>query len=137
MTAGLGALAAAAPVRSKAAPGPGPTPEALLRALDVTVGRHIHGLLPGEFRAHDRGGGTELAQVRPYEPGDDVRHIDWNVTARMTVPHVRVYVPERALTAWARSRQMPFMSDAPAWRPFRGSRSRRTRRGASRLAIRG
>jgi uncharacterized protein (DUF58 family) len=100
MTAGLGALAAAAPVRSKAAPGPGPTPEALLRALDVTVGRHIHGLLPGEFRAHDRGGGTELAQVRPYEPGDDVRHIDWNVTARMTVPHVRVYVPERALTAW-------------------------------------
>ena len=100
MTAGLGALAAAAPVRSKAAPGPGPTPEALLRALDVTVGRHIHGLLPGEFRAHDRGGGTELAQVRPYEPGDDVRHIDWNVTARMTVPHVRVYVPERALTDW-------------------------------------
>ena len=76
MTAGLGALAAAAPVRSKAAPGPGPTPEALLRALDVTVGRHIHGLLPGEFRAHDRGGGTELAQVRPYEPGDDVRRIE-------------------------------------------------------------
>jgi len=100
MTAGLGALAAAAPVRSKAAPGPGPTPEALLRALDVTVGRKIHGLIPGEFRSHDRGGGTELAQVRPYEPGDDVRHIDWNVTARMTVPHVRVSVPERALTAW-------------------------------------
>ena len=99
MTAGLGAIAAAAP-RTKAAPGPGPTPEALLRALDVTVGRKIHGLLPGEFRAHDRGGGTELAQVRPYEPGDDVRQIDWNVTARMTVPHVRVHVPERALTAW-------------------------------------
>jgi uncharacterized protein (DUF58 family) len=99
MTAGLGALATAAP-RTKAAPGPGPTPEGLLRALDVTVGRKIHGLLPGEFRAHDRGGGTELAQVRPYEPGDDVRQIDWNVTARMTVPHVRVHVPERALTAW-------------------------------------
>lgn len=86
--------------RTKAAPGPGPTPEALLRALDVTVGRRIHGLVPGEFRAHDRGGGTELAQVRPYEPGDDVRQIDWNVTARTTVPHVRVHVPERALTCW-------------------------------------
>jgi uncharacterized protein (DUF58 family) len=81
-------------------PGPGPTPEALLRALDLTVGRRIRGLLPGEFRAHDLGGGTELAQIRPYEPGDDVRRIDWNVTARTTVPHVRVHVPERALTAW-------------------------------------
>jgi uncharacterized protein (DUF58 family) len=95
-----GALAAATAPRTKAAPGPGPTPEALLRALDVTVGRKIHGLLPGEFRAHDRGGGTELAQVRPYEAGDDVRQIDWNVTARTTVPHVRVHVPERALTCW-------------------------------------
>ena len=81
-------------------PGPGPTPEALLRALDLTIGRRIRGLVAGEFRAHDLGGGTELAQVRPYEPGDDVRRIDWNVTARMTVPHVRVHVPERALTAW-------------------------------------
>ena len=86
--------------RSKAQPGPGPTPEPLLRALDVTVGRRIHGLVSGEFRAFDRGGGTELAQVRPYEPGDDVRRIDWNVTARLTVPHVRVHVPERALTSW-------------------------------------
>jgi uncharacterized protein (DUF58 family) len=86
--------------RSKAQPGPGPTPEALLRSLDVTVGRRIRGLVPGEYRAHDLGGGTELAQVRPYQPGDDVRQIDWNVTARTTVPHVRVHVPERALTTW-------------------------------------
>jgi len=86
--------------RSPAAPGPGPTPAALLRALDLTIGRRIHGLLPGEFRAHDLGGGTELSQVRPYEAGDDVRQIDWNVTARTTVPHVRVHVPERALTTW-------------------------------------
>ncbi len=94
------ALATGATTRPKSRPGPGPTPESLLRSLDVTVGRRIHGLLSGEFRAHDRGGGTELAQVRPYEPGDDVRTIDWNVTARMTVPHVRVHVPERALTSW-------------------------------------
>jgi uncharacterized protein (DUF58 family) len=86
--------------RTKERPGPGPTPEALLRALDLTVGRRVRGLLPGEYRAHDLGGGTELAQVRPYEPGDDVRRIDWNVTARTSVPHVRVHVPERALTAW-------------------------------------
>jgi uncharacterized protein (DUF58 family) len=86
--------------RNPARPGPGPTPEALLRALDLSVGRRIRGLLPGEYRAHDLGGGTELAQVRPYEPGDDIRRMDWNVTARTTVPHVRVHVPERALTAW-------------------------------------
>jgi uncharacterized protein (DUF58 family) len=66
----------------------------------LTVGRRVRGLLPGEHRAHDLGGGTELAQVRPYEPGDDVRRIDWNVTARTTIPHVRVHVPERALTVW-------------------------------------
>jgi uncharacterized protein (DUF58 family) len=94
---GWGGLAAS---RTPARPGPGPTPEALLRALDLTIGRRIHGLLPGEYRAHDLGGGTELAQVRPYEPGDDVRRMDWNVTARTAVPHVRVHVPERALTAW-------------------------------------
>jgi uncharacterized protein (DUF58 family) len=87
-------------LRPASRPGPGPTPEALLRALDLTVGRRIRGLLPGEYRAHDLGGGTELAAVRPYEPGDDVRRMDWNVTARTTVPHVRVHVPERALTAW-------------------------------------
>lgn len=86
--------------RPKERPGPGPTPVALLRALDLTVGRRIHGLLPGEFRALDLGGGLELAQVRPYQPGDDVRRIDWNVTARTTIPHVRVHVPERALTTW-------------------------------------
>jgi uncharacterized protein (DUF58 family) len=86
--------------RTKDRPGSGQTPVAMLRALDLTVGRRIHGLVPGEFRAHELGGGLELAQVRPYQPGDDVRRIDWNVTARTTVPHVRVHVPERALTTW-------------------------------------
>jgi uncharacterized protein (DUF58 family) len=86
--------------RTPAQPGPGATPEALLRALDLSIGRRIRGLVSGEFRARDLGGGTELAQVRPYEPGDDVRRIDWNATARMAAPHVRVHVPERALTSW-------------------------------------
>ncbi len=96
--------------RTPARPGPGPTPEALLRALDLTIGRRIRGLVPGEFRAHDLGGGTELAQVRPYEPGDDPRRIDWNVTARMLVPHVRVHVPERSLTTWLVLDQSPSMT---------------------------
>jgi uncharacterized protein (DUF58 family) len=87
-------------VRTPARPGPGPTPEALLRALELSIARQIRGLVTGDYRARDLGGGTELAQVRPYEPGDDVRKIDWNVTARMDAPHVRVDVPERALTTW-------------------------------------
>jgi uncharacterized protein (DUF58 family) len=81
-------------------PGPGPTPLPLLRALDVQIRRRSHGLLPGEYRAPGVGAGTELAQIRPYVEGDDVRHIDWNVTARMREPHVRVHVPERAITSW-------------------------------------
>jgi uncharacterized protein (DUF58 family) len=75
-------------------------PPALLRALDLTVRRRVEGLLPGEHRGSGVGSGTEIAQVRPYVPGDDVRKIDWNVTARTREPHVRVDVPERSLTTW-------------------------------------
>lgn len=89
-----------APARTPARPGPGPTPEALLRALELSIARQIRGLVAGDFRARDLGGGMELAQVRPYQPGDDVRKIDWNATARMGDAHVRVDVPERALTTW-------------------------------------
>src|SRR4051812_50210932 len=95
------------PHRTPARPGPGPTSEALLRALDLTVGRRIRGLLPGEYRAHDLGGGTELAQVRPYEPGDDVRRIDWNVTAPAAVPPLRGPVPGPGATARPAPRRAP------------------------------
>ena len=81
-------------------PGPGPLPDALLRALEVSIGRRIGGLLAGEYRATVLGEGTELAQVRPYIFGDDVRHIDWNVTARTGEPHVRVHMAERVLVTW-------------------------------------
>jgi uncharacterized protein (DUF58 family) len=60
----------------------------------------VESLIPGEHLTPQVGSGTELAMVRPYRPGDDVRHMDWNVTARMNEPHVRVHVGERALTAW-------------------------------------
>jgi uncharacterized protein (DUF58 family) len=75
-------------------------PEALLRALDVTVGRRMEGLLAGDFRSTQLGPGSELAMVRPYVPGDDVRRIDWNVTARTNEPHVRVDLAERVLVTW-------------------------------------
>ena len=81
-------------------PGPGPLPGALLRALDVTIGRRIEGVLAGDYRASLQGDGTELAQLRPYSPGDDVRQIDWNVTARTGEPHVRVHLAERVLSSW-------------------------------------
>jgi uncharacterized protein (DUF58 family) len=89
-----------APERDPSRPGPGPLPSALLRALDLTIGRRVEGMLSGDYRSSALGVGTELAQVRPYEPGDDVRRIDWNVTARTRVPHVRVHLAERVLTTW-------------------------------------
>jgi uncharacterized protein (DUF58 family) len=75
-------------------------PDALLRALDVTIGRKMEGLLAGDYRSNLLGDGTELAQVRPYTPGDDVRRIDWNVTARTGETHVRVHMAERVLVTW-------------------------------------
>ena len=81
-------------------PGPGPMPEPLLRALEINIGRRIEGLLAGDYRSSLFGDGTELAQVRPYVPGDDVRMIDWNVTARTREPHVRVHLAERVLVTW-------------------------------------
>ena len=81
-------------------PGPGPIPEQLLRALDVTLGRRMEGLLAGDYKSALLGDGTELALVRPYEFGDDVRRIDWNVTARTGETHVRVQVAERVLVSW-------------------------------------
>ena len=87
-------------VATPARPGPGPMPRALLRALDVSIGRRVEGLLAGDYRSSLLGEGSELALVRPYVPGDDVRRIDWNVTARTNEPHVRVTLAERVLVSW-------------------------------------
>ena len=81
-------------------PGPGPIPEPLLRALDLELGRRVDGLLAGDHRSNHVGIGTEFALVREWFPGDDVRRIDWNVTARTNQVQVRVDVAERAMTSW-------------------------------------
>jgi uncharacterized protein (DUF58 family) len=89
-----------APIRTPARPGPGALSAASLRALELAVGRRVDGLLAGDYRSAFAGVGTELWQVRPYEPGDDVRRIEWNVTARTAIPHVRVELAERVLVTW-------------------------------------
>jgi uncharacterized protein (DUF58 family) len=75
-------------------------PGALIEAIDPAVNRLVARTLPGNRRATGVGFGTELAQLRPYELGDDVRHIDAAGSARTGTLHVRVHVPERALTTW-------------------------------------
>lgn len=87
-------------VRPAARQGPGALPEGAVRAVDMAVRRRIEGQLPGEHRATGVGTGTEIAQLRPYVIGDDVRQLDPAATARTGEPYVRQRVPERALTTW-------------------------------------
>src|SRR5512147_648168 len=82
---------------SKSTPG---SPEALLKRLEWTVLRRLDGLLQGDYRTLFRGPGLDLADLREYQYGDDVRRIDWNVTARLQTPYVREYHEDREITAW-------------------------------------
>jgi uncharacterized protein (DUF58 family) len=72
----------------------------VLRRLEWTVIRRLDGLLQGDYRTLLRGAGLDLADLREYQHNDDVRHIDWNVTARLQVPHVRVFTEDREMAAW-------------------------------------
>ncbi len=95
--AGTGPAGVAVPAGSQ---GPGPMAGGLVEALDLVIARRASGMLPGERRASGLGAGTELAQIRPYQIGDDVRRLDAAATARTGIPHVRDHVPERTLTTW-------------------------------------
>ncbi len=75
-------------------------PERLLRRLEWTVIHRLDGLLQGDYRSLFRGFGLDLADLREYQYQDDVRHIDWNVTARQQTPYVREYHEDREITAW-------------------------------------
>ena len=77
-----------------------PSPERVLNRLDWHLLRRLDGILQGDYRSLFMGGGLDFAELREYQPPDDVRHIDWNVTARMNTPFVRRYLEDREITAW-------------------------------------
>ena len=76
------------------------TADQLLKQLEWTVIRRLDGMLQGDYRTLFRGAGLDLADVREYQLHDDVRHIDWNVTARLQVPHVRQFTEDREINTW-------------------------------------
>ena len=100
-----------------AAVGLPPTPESVLRRIEWKVIRRLDGRLQGDFRTLLHGSGVDVADLREYEPGDDVRHIDWNVTARMEIPHVRTFLEDRELTAWLLLDRSASMAFGPTDRP--------------------
>jgi len=90
----------AEPAPAKAPAQEGDDSHALLERLEWSVIRRLDGLLQGDYRTLFRGSGVDLAGLREYQGGDDVRHIDWNVTARLQEPYVRQFTEDRDLTAW-------------------------------------
>ena len=81
-------------------PASGLTPESILQRIDWQVIRRLDGLLQGDYRSLLYGYGVDFADLREYQAEDDIRYIDWNVTARMNTPYVRQYVEDRDITAW-------------------------------------
>ena len=92
------------------------TADRVLRRLEWHVIRRLDGRLQGNYRTLLRGHGTDFRDVREYEVGDDVRHVDWNVTARMDEMFVRQYTEDRELTAWLLLDHSASMSFGPAHR---------------------
>ena len=75
-------------------------PETILQRLDWTVIRRLDGLLQGDYRTLFRGFGLDLSGLREYQPGDDIRYIDWNTTARLGTPYIREFLEDREVNAW-------------------------------------
>jgi uncharacterized protein (DUF58 family) len=92
---------------------PALTPESVLSRLEWRVVRRLDGRLQGDYRTLFRGAGVDVVDLREYQPGDDLRHIDWNVTARTDTPHVRRYLEDRDVTAWLLLDRSPSMGFGP------------------------
>ena len=92
-------------------------PERILRRLDWKVIRRLDGLLQGDYRTLFYGDGIDFADLREYQMEDDIRHIDWNVTARMNSLHVRQYIEDREITTWFLVDLSPSMAFGPLDRP--------------------
>ena len=93
------------------------TPEGVLRRLEWRVLRRLDGRIQGDYRTLLHGSGIDVAGTREYAPGDDVRHIDWNLTARMDMPLVRTFHEDRELTAWLLVDRSASMTFGPVDRP--------------------
>ncbi|MAU02113.1 MAG: DUF58 domain-containing protein [Anaerolineaceae bacterium] len=93
------------------------TPDEILQRLEWRVIRRLDGLLQGDYRTLFYGTGIDFADIREYQVNDDIRHIDWNVTARMDSPYVRQYTEDRDVTAWFLLDLSPSMGFGPAARP--------------------
>jgi uncharacterized protein (DUF58 family) len=89
------------------------TPERILRRMEWRVIRRLDGRLQGDYRTLFRGNGIDVAGLREYQPGDDLRHVDWNVTARTDVTHVREFLEDREITAWLVLDRSPSMGFGP------------------------
>lgn len=96
--------------------GPGPIPQPAVDRLEPRVAHRVARSLPGDRRARGVGPGTELAQIRGYQIGDDVRHLDAAATARTGEPHIRLHVPEHSLTTWLALDVSPSMAFGSALR---------------------
>lgn len=75
-------------------------PEKILNRIDWQIIRPLDGRLQGDYRTVFYGAGIDFSDLREYQPPDDIRHIDWNVTARMVNPYVRQYIEDREITVW-------------------------------------
>jgi uncharacterized protein (DUF58 family) len=96
------------------------TADRVLRRLEWHVIRRLDGRLQGDYRTLIRGQGTDFRDVREYEPGDDVRYVDWNVTARMDALYVREFTEDRELSAWLLLDRSPSMGFGPIDRTKEG-----------------
>src|SRR6476469_5829138 len=101
-------------IRASSGASPPLTADRVLRRLEWHVVRRLDGRLQGDYRTLVRGQGTDFRELREYQPGDDVRHVDWNVTARMDALYVREYTEDRELTAWLLLDLSPSMGFGPA-----------------------